>query len=89
MRPKLHSIDESLAPAATIADRAVEVVNPVEFFRRSQFVPKRMCSSRCHKEVDLRFGGASIPTISLSPPLNCPSSEIKKIPDASMSANAI
>jgi hypothetical protein len=87
MRPKLHSIDESLAPAAKIADRAVEVVNPVEFFRRSQFMPKRMCC--CHTEVDLRFGGASIPTISMSPPLNCPSQEIKKIPDASMSANAI
>jgi hypothetical protein len=51
MRPKLHSIDESLAPAAKIADRTVEVVNSVEFFRCSQFVPKRMCSSRRHRKL--------------------------------------
>jgi len=48
LRSKLYPIDQSLAPTAKIADRAVKSVNRVEFFQRGQFVPKRMCSSRCH-----------------------------------------
>src|SRR5262249_7717671 len=48
-------------------DGGFERVNLAAFCRRGESVPNRLCSSQCHKEGDLRLGGASIPGVLMSP----------------------